>query len=501
MEEYKIQLTNAYTIEQLADFVESGQVTFDRLKMARLTLQKQKDLQTELERRRKEREKEEGKYKEEEALYKFVDKERTLTACETYFSKYKKDDPYAKHWYDVYAIYELIIGEIEWKKKKVLNDMKAYPERYRQENLGYLLGYKKIDDKQREGLQKEPSPYADFLLSGMTLSYDDLVEYDVIPKEIKKQDLVRPDFVMPATSIKDMGEFPTGRTDVYFFGVPRSGKSSLLSGLVYSLHDEGIAGYESHIVRGKDPCLKYYNGLINCMSTKKPPQGTATDTISFMKLNIKDNGKKYVNRVNFVELSGEAFEAIAEKNTPGCDLWAELGATKCLESKNRKLLFFVLDYSIIAGRSSKTESEGESEGERQRQCLEDALKVFGTDGENNTGKNCTLSKVDTVAIIMTKCDLMDCKSYEERKEMAQEYIDQNFREFMGTLEEKSRSFGINEQNNYKPYMLLFSLGQFYVGNTFLFDNYYSEKIIDFIRTTTRSEKIKGGCFGSIFGRG
>ena len=497
MEKYKIQLTNAYTIEQLADFVESGQVTFDRLKMARLTLQKQKDLQDELERRREERKKEEGKYKEEEALYEFVDKERTLTACEKYFSKYKKDDPYAKHWYDVKAIYELIIEEIEWKKKKVLNDMKAYPERYRQENLRYLLGDKIIDDKQREGLQKYPSPYADFLLSGMTLSYDDLVEYDVIPKEIKKRDLVRPDFVMPATSIKDMGEFPAGRTDVYFLGVPRSGKSSLLSGLVYSLYRKGIAGYESHIVGGTDPCREYYDGLIDCMSTKKPPQGTATDTISFMKLNIKDNEKKYVNRVNFVELSGEAFEEIAKRNTPGCDIWKELGATKCLESKNRKLLFFVLDYSIISGRNAET---GTNE-RKQNKCLEKSLDVFGTDGENNTGRNCTLSKVDTVAIIMTKCDLMDCSSYEERKEMAQEYIDQNFREFMGTLEEKSRSFGINEQNNYKPYMLLFSLGQFYVGNTFLFDNYYSEKIIDFIRTTTRSEKIKGGFFGSIFGRG
>lgn len=494
MEEYKIQLTNGYTIEQLADFVESGQVTFDRLRMAKLTLQKQKLLEDELSKRREEKEVEFRKYKEEEALYNFVDKERTLNACETYFSQYKKEDPYAKHWFAVYAIFISIKTEGEKKKKKVLDDMKEHSWRYRQDDMKLLLGDKKMDDEVRKYLIKENPPYADMLLSGTTLCYDELVNSGVIPEEITKQDLYRPDFVLPATNIKDMGDFPTKRTDVFFLGVPRSGKSSLLSGLIKSLHNMGNAGYESQIVNGKDPCLKYYNGLIDCMSTKKPPQGTATDTISFMKLNIRDDSGKKVNRVTIVELSGESFNMVANSQEEASDIWKELGAVKCLESKNRKLLLFVLDYGIITGKNPEVETTADE----QRKCLENSLRVFQQDGAGGK-ENCTLNKVDTVGIIMTKCDLMKCSSYEERMAEAKNYVDTKFREFMNSLRVCCKDFGINVENDYEPIILLFSLGHFYVGNTFLFDDTYSKKIIKFIRDRTRGEK-KGGIFGSIFGQ-
>ena len=94
-----------------------------------------------------------------------------------------------------------------------------------------------------------------------------------------------------------------------------------------------------------------------------------------------------------------------------------------------------------------------------------------------------------VAIIMTKCDLMkDARNREERLDRAEDYINQYFMNFANNLAGECKSFGINRANNYMPYILTFSLGDFYVGNTVLFDGDDSEEIIKFISAVTRSVK-------------
>ena len=206
------------------------------------------------------------------------------------------------------------------------------------------------------------------------------------------------------------------------------------------------------------------------------------DNISFMKFELKLDNR--CNKLNFVEIGGEAFAQAYRTGLRGAAAWGELGAGTCLQVNNRKCLFFILDYSLAAGiNQSSTETE-------QAQILTTALTILSTDGTgNNYSKNCTLSKVDTVAVIVTKSDLMGTDDRDERMKIANRYVAENFAAFMTALTKMCKNFGINSNAGYRPYIMPFSLGKFLIGNTYIYDPTDSEKIVEFISATTQGNNI------------
>ena len=330
----------------------------------------------------------------------------------------------------------------------------------------------------------------DFILSGEQLNYQDLIDEGIIPNEVSIKDICCPDYRIPQKSIRELGSFPPYRTDVYFVGVPFSGKTSILAGIMYRLFQKGLAAYEPHFVNGIDPCASYYRGLIKAMASKKPPVGTPTDSISFTKLNIRNGVHR--NEMTIVEISGEVFKGIAGGQESIKDRWECLGATQCLKVTNRKCLFFVIDYSVVRGLDGVYCNNID-----QAMMLNDALRVFLNDGPDfrKPSNGCTMSKVDIVAIIMTKCDLMwGANNRNERLDIAKSYIEDHFSNFTNDLHAACRRFGINCANHCQPYIITFSLGKFYVGNTVVFDGSDSDKIIKFISSVTKSEKGESSPF-------
>ena len=101
-----------------------------------------------------------------------------------------------------------------------------------------------------------------------------------------------------------------------------------------------------------------------------------------------------------------------------------------------------------------------------------------------------MSRVETVAIILTKSDLMGKATVAERMAEAQRYLTTNFRAFLKDLEMTCKQYGCNKANDYRLYFLTFSLGNFYVGNTFEFNPTDSREIINFIKTVTPSRSVK-----------
>ncbi len=101
-----------------------------------------------------------------------------------------------------------------------------------------------------------------------------------------------------------------------------------------------------------------------------------------------------------------------------------------------------------------------------------------------------MSRVETVAIILTKSDLMGKDNINERMAEAQRYLTTNFRAFLKDLEMTCKQHGCNKANDYKLYFLTFSLGKFFVGNSFEFDPRDSREIINFIKTVTPSRSVK-----------
>ena len=57
---------------------------------------------------------------------------------------------------------------------------------------------------------------------------------------------------------------------------------------------------------------------------------------------------------------------------------------------------------------------------------------------------------------------------------------------MENLSDMCKKYGINanSKNAYKPYVITFSLGQFYLGNSVIFDNTDSKRLADFVVSAT-----------------
>ena len=183
-----------------------------------------------------------------------------------------------------------------------------------------------------------------FLRQHLKIDYQWLLDNGILPlarPDLKKA-IIKPDFELPQLTIDELGPFPTDRTDVYFLGMPGSGKSCVLSGIINAMDSRGVVHYDPQFnEEGKDNCNKYYNGLIRAINEHKVPMSTGTETISFMKLDVGGRSAKK-NRITMVELSGEAFNRISERNMTGENVWKELGAGQCLKNNNDKLLFFLV---------------------------------------------------------------------------------------------------------------------------------------------------------------
>ena len=219
----------------------------------------------------------------------------------------------------------------------------------------------------------------------------------------------------------------------------------------------------------------------------KYPVSTQQDSLSFIKLLLKSDKKE--SPLTFVELGGEAFKTAFATSKKGKEAWDGLAAGTCLESNNRKLLFFIIDYSSLR--------DEEKIGE-QYEVLESMLNILKTDGPSGDGKKgCTLSKVDTVAIIVTKSDMMDTEQHVDKMECAKEFISENFATFKEKLIANCQMFGINKPVGFKPYVVPFSVGKMYVGNTYEFDPTDADALVDFISTVIAGNKT--GFLGKLFG--
>ena len=454
MMEFDALNINRYTIEELIDFYKEEGITYEDMCGASLNWEMRNTLKTAIEKIKEEERKEEGDWQAAKRM-------NTISGYRFYIRKY----PSGIHVFEAEAKISEIEDFLNGLTNELIVDMKANPWNYNANTMQKLFTGIGEEDRERLGVQidnndeegeddskkKEPDIVTKFVGHGNTISYQLLRKHNIVPENLSQQEICAPDYAVPQRNIVELGDFPTDRTDMYFLGVPRSGKSSVMAGLIYCLYKAGVAEYIPQLIEGRDRCEEYYKKLIQAVECKKPPVSTASDTISFLKLNLKKDNRS--NKITIVEISGEAVRDMSDKYSDNArSTWEALGAVQCLTNNNRKVLFFVLDYSIIKGGVRKDTREWTPLA--QAQTLESALRVFCTDGEGvidekkGFNKGCTMSKVDTVAIIVTKSDLMDENTVDGRLDRAFEYLNSNFSTFMNNLCGKCSNLGINKANKY-----------------------------------------------------
>ena len=486
MGEFDPLRVNSYTKNELADMICNGVVTIEEVYASGLSVTKRPELEAELQKRKQ-------LEIEDDETWDVTCRKDTVSGYESYLRRYDKWPPDYRGRYvaDAKARLEELRGENDRLREELFATMKANPWIFKKDAMQML--FDGVNNQEiLAALRKNNDITSQFLVSGQKISREELIKEGIITENITQEALVAPDQALIQTKLRDLLPFPTEkRTEVYFFGVPRGGKSSVLAGILSYMNQRGVAVYEPHYNNeNTDLVRRYYNGLKKSSKTGKFPVMTPEDTVCFMKFTLVENRRK--NMLTFVELPGEAFRQAAAGGKKGKEAWGELGAGEVLASNNRKMIIFVIDFSVEKGLNGTVDNED------QANILETALNILTNDGPGKDGsKGCTLSKVDTVAVVVTKSDLMDESDRNRRDDIAEDYVNTNFAAFMSSLMDKCKRFGMNKPAKYKPYIMAFSLGKVFVGNTYKYDPTDSWRLVELVSKATEGES--GGLFGSIFG--
>lgn len=468
MFDFDPKLINTYSIDELIGFLKTKKASFVDFQKAGLKY----DVQDELKRITQ----------ADESDWLGACSVNTIDGYEYYLAQYGNR---AMHDFEA----RMKIKKLEEEHRQLYEDlfdhMRNNVRHYKAPDMKILFGL----TTPSAAMLEEDSPKGRFLKAGLRLTYKQLLEQGFLPEGNKtlQESVVKEDFILPQLKFNELGDFPVDRTDIYFLGCPSSGKTCALAGFLNYLREKGELEYVPQFNdEGKDLCKSYYDNLIEGLSLYKAPQSTSKETVSFLKINTGANRDR---KITAVELSGEAFEELAGSNMNGREVWERMGASQCLQNNSKKTLFFLLDYSTIIGQN-----DGYSEV-KQALVLDNALNVFSNDGPGpDRTLDCTMSKVKTVAIVVTKSDLMD--QYEgrpltqkERTDIAYDYLDRRFKNFMNNLAMICKRYGINDYKGfrYKPFVTTFSLGQFYVGNSVVYDENDSRNLAEFILACTDKE--------------
>ena len=486
--EFDFHIVNTYSAKELFAFIIKGDVSLIELRQLGLNYKIQEELHSLIDSWDKTVKEEADDWENTSQCAMGFENCRNyngaINVYKTYFDKWSQHNPHPEpvHIQMAESEIERLYKKRETRgnelKEQLLNDMRERPDRYTPEIMRYILG--QVDPDPNE---LDQSNAGIFLKNGLTLSMRELVDAGILPDDQNIMTSITRDlWYLNQSQIDELGSFPSDRQDIFFLGVKGSGKTCALAGIINELFDSGEVTYRPQInEHGQDRCQEYYYGLIDAVRHNKAIVPTVDDTISFMKLDI---GKRREKELTFVEMSGEAFKSLSEAYSAR-EVWSAMGARTCLKNNNGKVLCFLVDYARVV-----------DEGRQGNQdiALTRALTVLSSDGPDpgRPDRGCTMSKVRTVAIVVTKSDLMGQNlSYEKRRDMATEYIVSNMRAFVGTLKAECRKHNINAPNNNMVYVLPFSLGDFYVGQSVQFKKEDSAAFIKFLKDATPDKPRSG----------
>jgi hypothetical protein len=208
---------------------------------------------------------------------------------------------------------------------------------------------------------------------------------------------------------------PQGFTEVYFWGIPTSGKTCALATILNTAHKKG------YMQTGEGAGLKYLHTLKNLFKTEDGigllPEGTP-DKTQYLPFTLKKEKEKYARSVSLIELNGEVFKCFLKKN-----IGESLGAlketfdtlTSYLQSNNRKIHFFFIDYEPNSiAMDDYTQSD----------YLDEASKYF-------TRNKIFSDSTDAIYVVITKSDLIEGFFSKDGRlnENINTYIDKNFKSF------------------------------------------------------------------------
>lgn len=263
-------------------------------------------------------------------------------------------------------------------------------------------------------------------------------------------------------------------TEVYFWGIPSSGKSCAL-GAILSVAAGGTVAHSMDPDTGSQG-YGYMTKLINLFQNGQIGtlmEGTAVDAFYEMGFDLVDNDGK-IHPITCIDMAGELMRCMykANANDPMSEtdeLMLDTLTRVLIDNKttSRKMHIFVIEYGA---------EDRLYEGLPQRVYLDGALSYI---------KNTGIFKKDTdaVYIMITKVDKVKNPS----KEVFTEYINEKYKGFYNGLEQICKD---NEINKGRVEKIAFSLGEVCFQNYCRFNARPAENVVNLL--LQRCASYRGG---------
>lgn len=263
---------------------------------------------------------------------------------------------------------------------------------------------------------------------------------------------------------QDESDIPPDYTDIFFWGIPSSGKTCALAAILSTITKD-------YTMEAPDTDQKfgstYRTGLVNMFRNNigNLPGRTNEDRTQYMPFLFYKRGEKNKRKISFFELSGEVFKYFYEVVNNShiindYDREAIENSFRTLElllnSNNQKIHYFFIDYN------QETKHTEDNNGLTQSNYLE-AAAVYFRDRNNIFRK-----KTDAVYVVITKSD--EIKG-DDRIDIAKAFLQENFGSFMDVLKNQCK------RNSVDFKVKLFSIGDVYFKRICKIDRSYSNDII------------------------
>lgn len=407
-------------------------------------------------------------------------------------------------------------------KNFMINDMKDNPSRYDREEMNWLLNGK-FDDVDHIS----PIFTEDELLLNRIANRDVFKHIVTHPTDESDRDPLEEE-LMPEENFRSQPNC----TDVYFFGVPGSGKSTVLAGLFMVSKCDNlrfkILTHGGHLGFTYASILKNYleNNLFprrtkvrfvakqelapTIPNDDNPFEDSEEDSQQEIVQSEELNSDKFIqivdaelterdsktnivesHRLSIIEMPGERtldFAAADIRNPEEMDKLLGTGTRQLFMNNNRKVFFIVIDPK--PERTYLVNTNGIKTPVTQIGALEALVQFF-----NEVPG--LLEKIDAIHVILTKSDML--KNPNDIDCIKKDVIKRGYEGLITDIQnlcEPSRG-NVNAQCNHQLHLFTYSLGKVYPGHMIAYKDHDAKKILQLIAANTYSVRTTPTKWDSI----
>lgn len=308
-----------------------------------------------------------------------------------------------------------------------------------------------LKQKEEEELRNQKSVHLDRIVRGKiyaeeikslinknAITFDDILDAGVPSKTVNAlKYYCSSEKITKTVTVEDLPPMEEGRTDVYFVGLPGSGKSTMIAGLLNVANKTGVLLPDPYHAAG----VTFSTNLIQDLTRGVLPLATPKGSYNYIAASLSDSNHKR-HPLNIVDVPGELYKDIQEN--------AEVDKfLKYINNNNKKILIFVID-------SLEHENNTSAGSYDQSVVFPNILQMFNRNG--------VLEQTDAIYLVVNKFDAIKESKYafDDRAngDIALDFLNE---EFIG-LKNNCLDARKSNRNTIKIKVIPFSIGSLSYGS-------------------------------------